>query len=60
MNAIAYQSPQTVRANGIDICHDIFGSADAEPMLLIMGLGGQMVLWDDDFCRQLAPRAAFG
>jgi pimeloyl-ACP methyl ester carboxylesterase len=23
-------------------------------MLLIMGLGAQMVLWDDDFCRQLA------
>ncbi len=25
-------------------------------MLLIMGLGAQMILWDDDFCRQLAGR----
>jgi pimeloyl-ACP methyl ester carboxylesterase len=25
-------------------------------MLLIMGLGGQMILWEDDFCRQLAAR----
>jgi pimeloyl-ACP methyl ester carboxylesterase len=25
-------------------------------MLLIMGLGAQMILWDDDFCRQLAAR----
>jgi len=56
VNAIAHQPPQIARANGIDICYDIFGDADAEPMLLIMGLGGQMVLWDDDFCRQLAAR----
>ena len=44
------------RANGIELCYEIFGDADAEPMLLIMGLGAQMVLWDDDFCRQLAAR----
>src|SRR5438270_8974351 len=25
-------------------------------MLLIMGLGAQMIHWDDDFCRQLAAR----
>ena len=25
-------------------------------MLLIMGLGAQMILWDDEFCRQLAAR----
>ena len=56
MNAIAHQPPQIARANGIDICYDIFGDAGAEPMLLIMGLGGQMVLWDDEFCRQLAAR----
>jgi pimeloyl-ACP methyl ester carboxylesterase len=56
VNAIAHQPPRIARANGIDICYDIFGDADAEPMLLIMGLGAQMVLWDDDFCRQLAAR----
>jgi pimeloyl-ACP methyl ester carboxylesterase len=56
VNANAHQPPQIARANGINICYDIFGDAGAEPMLLIMGLGGQMVLWDDDFCRQLAAR----
>jgi len=56
VNATAHQPPQIARANGIDICYEIFGDANAEPMLLIMGLGGQMVLWDDDFCRQLAAR----
>lgn len=35
---------------------EIFGEADAEPLLLIMGLGGQMIEWDEEFCQQLAAR----
>jgi pimeloyl-ACP methyl ester carboxylesterase len=53
---IAHQPPQIARANGIEICYEIFGDAGAEPMLLIMGLGAQMIHWDDDFCWQLAAR----
>ncbi len=56
MNATAHQPPQIARANGIDLCYEIFGDPAAEPMLLIMGLGAQMVIWDDEFCRQLAAR----
>ena len=56
MNSLARQPPQIARANGIDLCYEIFGDAEAEPMLLIMGLGAQMIHWDDDFCRQLAGR----
>jgi pimeloyl-ACP methyl ester carboxylesterase len=56
VNSLAHQPPRTVGANGIDICYEIFGDADAEPMLLIMGLGAQMIHWDDDFCGQLAGR----
>src|ERR1700682_6832684 len=56
VNAIAHQPPKIARANGIDLCYEIFGDAGAEPMLLIMGLGAQMIHWDDDFCRQLAAR----
>jgi pimeloyl-ACP methyl ester carboxylesterase len=56
VNALAHQPPRTARANGIDLCYEIFGDDDAEPMLLIMGLGAQMIHWDDDFCRQLAAR----
>jgi pimeloyl-ACP methyl ester carboxylesterase len=52
----AHQPPQLARANGIDICYEIFGDANAEPMLLIMGLGAQMVIWDDAFCEKLAAR----
>jgi pimeloyl-ACP methyl ester carboxylesterase len=56
VNLSAHQPPQIARANGIDICYEIFGDAKAEPMLLIMGLGAQMIHWDDEFCRQLAAR----
>ncbi|MGC2082744.1 MAG: alpha/beta hydrolase [Bradyrhizobium sp.] len=52
----AHQPPQLARANGIDICYEIFGEAAAKPLLLIMGLGAQMVIWDDEFCQQLAAR----
>jgi pimeloyl-ACP methyl ester carboxylesterase len=54
VSSLAHQPPQIARANGIDICYETFGDPGAEPMLLIMGLGAQMVLWDDEFCRQLA------
>lgn len=56
MTDVAYQPPQLAKSNGIEICYDIFGSPDAEPIFLIMGLSAQMVLWDDEFCQQLAQR----
>ena len=56
MSSTVHQPPQLARANGIDICYEIFGDDSAPPMLLIMGLGAQMVLWDDGFCEQLAAR----
>ena len=56
MNPLPHQAPQIARANGIELCYEIFGDPAAEPMILIMGLGAQMIHWDDDFCRQLAAR----
>jgi pimeloyl-ACP methyl ester carboxylesterase len=56
LNAPFHQPPQLAKANGIEICYEIFGAPDAEPMLLIMGLGAQMIHWDDEFCQQLAAR----
>ena len=49
-------APAIARANGIDICYQTFGAAGASPMVLIMGLAGQMIAWEDDFCTQLAAR----
>jgi pimeloyl-ACP methyl ester carboxylesterase len=56
VNALLHQPPQIAHANGVDLCYEIFGDPAAEPMLLIMGLGAQMIHWDDEFCRQLAAR----
>ncbi|MGE0286789.1 MAG: alpha/beta fold hydrolase [Bradyrhizobium sp.] len=47
---------QIAHTNGIEICYEIFGEDHAEPMVLIMGLGAQMIHWDDEFCRELAGR----
>jgi pimeloyl-ACP methyl ester carboxylesterase len=39
---------------GIDIAYEQFGEPDAPPVLLIMGLGAQMLAWPDQFCVTLA------
>ena len=44
------------RANGIELEYEVFGAAGGRPVLLIMGLGAQMILWDDEFCAALAAR----
>jgi len=44
------------RANGIDIEYQTFGEPDGSPILLIAGLGVQMLSWDDGFCKLLARR----
>jgi pimeloyl-ACP methyl ester carboxylesterase len=43
-------------ANGIEIEYETFGQPSSRPLLLITGLGGQMIHWDDDLCRDLAER----
>jgi pimeloyl-ACP methyl ester carboxylesterase len=40
--------------NGIEIEYETFG--EGEPMLLIMGLGMQLIAWPDQFCSQLVDR----
>jgi len=43
-------------ANGIEIEYETFGDPAAPPLLLVMGLGAQMISWDESFCSQLAGR----
>ena len=56
MDIALHQAPQFAKANGIELCYEIFGAPDAQPLILIMGLAAQMVQWDDEFCEQLAAR----
>lgn len=43
-------------SNGIEIAYQEVGNPDDEPLVLVMGLGTQMIAWDDDFCSMLAER----
>ena len=47
---------QFAQVNGIELCYETFGDSGDPPLLLIMGLGTQMVAWQEDFCEQLADR----
>ena len=47
------------KANGIELEFDTFGQESHDPLLLIMGLGGQMLLWNEEFCEMLAERGHF-
>src|SRR3954471_24822555 len=47
--------PQNMATVGaVDLCYDAFGDRGRPTLLLIMGLGQQLIHWPEDFCRQLA------
>ncbi|PSL57042.1 pimeloyl-ACP methyl ester carboxylesterase [Saccharothrix carnea] len=48
-----------VPANGVDLCVETFGDSRHPALLLIMGLGFQLVHWPDEFCRRLAGHGFF-
>ena len=48
-----------IDANGITIEYDTFGDEGGRPLLLVMGLGAQMIRWDEEFCAMLADRGHF-
>lgn len=43
-----------VTANGLKICYEEFGDPADPAVLLIMGLGTQMIAWPEAFCQHLA------
>ncbi|HTP21426.1 MAG TPA: alpha/beta hydrolase [Solirubrobacteraceae bacterium] len=43
----------------ITLCYETFGCESDPPILLIMGLGTQMIGWPDEFCAQLAERGFY-
>jgi pimeloyl-ACP methyl ester carboxylesterase len=40
----------------VTLCYETFGRPNDPAVLLIMGLGTQMLGWHEDFCRQIADR----
>ena len=52
-------SPEVIRGagpSGIDLAYERFGDPDAPPVLLVMGLGIQMLGWPEGFCSALVDR----
>ncbi len=44
------------KANGIEICYDTMGDPSDPTVLLVMGLGGQLIQWDPELCSLIAER----
>jgi pimeloyl-ACP methyl ester carboxylesterase len=42
---------------GIEVAFERFGDPRAPPVLLVMGIGGQMIGWPEGFCAELVARA---
>ncbi|WP_284740963.1 alpha/beta fold hydrolase [Amycolatopsis sp. RTGN1] len=47
------------QANGLELEYDTFGDPGGPPLVLVMGLGAQMITWEDGFCELLAARGFF-
>lgn len=45
---------QYAATNGLKIAYETFGSPEHPPVLLIMGLGTQMIAWPDEMCQTIA------
>jgi pimeloyl-ACP methyl ester carboxylesterase len=48
-----------IESDGVGICTESFGEPADPPVLLVMGMAGSMLWWDDDFCEALAAGGRF-
>jgi pimeloyl-ACP methyl ester carboxylesterase len=47
------------KVNGIELCYEALGDPAGRPLLLIMGLGGPLIWWDDGLCDLLVERGFY-
>lgn len=47
------------KTNNIEIEYDTFGTSSGKPLLLIMGLGSQMIVWPEEFCEALVKKGFY-
>jgi pimeloyl-ACP methyl ester carboxylesterase len=50
---------QHTAVGDIEIAYNTLGKPTDPPVLLISGLGGQLIAWDDAFCQELVDRGMF-
>jgi pimeloyl-ACP methyl ester carboxylesterase len=53
---VLHSDPTKVKVGEIEIIYDTFGDSTAPSMLLVTGLGDQMIAWDEEFCCELAAQ----
>jgi pimeloyl-ACP methyl ester carboxylesterase len=54
--SVTASGEQFARVGDLKLCYETFGEGGAPALLLLMGLGSQMLLWEDPFCEELAAR----
>jgi pimeloyl-ACP methyl ester carboxylesterase len=47
------------KANNIEIEYDTFGDPSSKPLLLVAGLGTQMIWWREEFCEKLVDKGFY-
>jgi pimeloyl-ACP methyl ester carboxylesterase len=56
LKVIQETAPGRAHHADVALAYEVFGPSTGKPLLLIMGVGMQMVLWHEDFCRELVAR----
>jgi pimeloyl-ACP methyl ester carboxylesterase len=56
LGIVAPVGEERVSANGIEIAYETIGDPADPPLLLIMGLGMQLIHWETEFCELVAER----
>ncbi|MFD0363555.1 alpha/beta fold hydrolase [Nocardia sp. GCM10030253] len=46
-------TPGRARNGDVSLAYEVFGPSTGKPLLLLMGIGMQMLLWHEDFCHEL-------
>jgi pimeloyl-ACP methyl ester carboxylesterase len=55
----ALSDERTAAVGEVELAYQTLGNVGDAPLLLVMGLGAQMILWPDRFCELLAARGFF-
>jgi pimeloyl-ACP methyl ester carboxylesterase len=53
LTVMSTEKALNVASSGVDIAYERLGDAGAPPVLLVMGIGAQLLNWPDEFCAEL-------
>lgn len=59
LTPIVPQSEVMIKVDDLQFWSESFGNKENSPIILIMGAGGQGILWPVEFCKQLAQHGYF-